>query len=112
MNRLRYKKWEAEWTSSKGGARPVEIWMQQRIHNMELDLTDADDSDTLLLSNPPSMTCQHYAKMTVYGNHWRFVDDFSRAVTTYDSGVACLEANEQSAGLGKNYVAELTDIFC
>ncbi|KAG0592607.1 hypothetical protein KC19_1G266500 [Ceratodon purpureus] len=85
--------------------------MKGTIHSMQLDLSDSNDSDLLLLSNSPSLSCKRYARMTAYGNHWRVEDDYARSFTNYDSGVACLEANEQSAGTGKDYVGVLTDIF-
>ena len=86
--------------------------MRHRIHSLDLDLADPNESDTLLLANPPSFSCKRYAKMTAYGNHWRVDNEVSRTVmTNYDSGVACFEANEHSAGSGKDYVGELQDIL-
>lgn len=100
-----------DWDSSGGAVGPGEIWMKRTVHSMHLDMSDPDDSDTVLLSNPPSMICKRYAKMKAYGNHWRVDDEYSRSLATYDSGVACLEANEQSAGSGKDYVEILEDIL-
>lgn len=78
---------------------------------MDMNMSDPDDSDTVLLANPPLMVCKRYAKMTAYGNHWRVDDDYSRALHTFDSGVACMEANEQSSGTGNDYVGILQDIL-
>lgn len=89
----------------------MEVWLQRTIHSLNLDMTDTEDADTVLLSNPFSMSCRRYAKMTAYGNHWRVDDEYGRSCKTFDCGVACLEANEQSSGTGKNYVGILQDIF-
>ena len=95
----------------RGPATPVEIWMQQTIHSKTLDMTDPNESDTVLLSNPPSLTCKRYAKMTAYGNHWRVDDETTRSMGNFDSGVACLESTGLSAGSGKDYVGILQDIL-
>lgn len=85
--------------------------MKKTVHSMALDMNDPNESDTVLLSNPPSLTCKRYARMTAYGNHWRVEDEYSRSMTTFDSGVACFEANENSGGTGKDYVGILQDII-
>ena len=103
--------WESAWISTGGGVGPVETWMKKTVHAMDMNMMDPDQSNTVLLSSPPSMVCKRYAKMQAYGNHWRVDDDISRRMDTFDSGVACLEANEQSAGTGKDYVGVLKDIF-
>ena len=105
------REWETLWESSGGAVGPVELWMKRTVHDMELDMTDPNDEDLVLLSTPPSMVCKRYAKMTAYGNHWRVNNDSNRSCDTFDSGVACLEANEQSAGSGNDYVGILEDIL-
>ena len=74
-------------------------------------MADPDEADTVLLSNPPSLTCKRYAKMKAYGNHWRVNDEVGSSMNTFDCGVACLEANEQSASTGLDYVGVLEDIL-
>lgn len=101
--------WEA---GSEGHARePVEIWMKRHVHSLNLDMTDPNEADTVLLSNGPTLKCLKYAKMKAYGNHWRVENEVGRSMTSYDCGVACFEANEQSYGSGKDYVGLLEDIF-
>ena len=85
--------------------------MKQAVHQMDLNMSDPDDFDLVLLSSPPQMTCKRYLKMRAYGNHWRVEDEASRSENTFDSGVACFEANEMSTGSGKDYVGVLQDIF-
>lgn len=85
--------------------------MQQKIHSIDLDMTDPNESDLVLLSNPPTLTCRKYVKMRAYGNHLRVDDDTGRSMKYYDCGVACFEANEQSAGTRKDYVGILQDIL-
>ena len=89
----------------------AENWIRQRIHSDNLDLTDPDQHDTLLLSNTPSLSCKRYSRMKAYGNHWRTDDDIYKSMGTFDSGVACFEANPQSMGAGKDYVGILQDIL-
>lgn len=108
---VRTSEWETEFESSGGGVGPVEIWLKRRIHSEELDMADPNESDTLLLSNPPSMKCKRYAKMKAYGNHWRVDDDYHRSLNTFDCGVACFEVNEHSCGSCKDYVGILEDIY-
>ena len=90
---------------------PLEDWMKQTVHSMHLDMDDPNEADTLLLSNPPSLTCRRYARMTAYGNHWRVDDVNSRSMPNFDSGVACFESNKEPLGTGKDYVGELQDIL-
>ena len=90
---------------------PLEIWMKQTIHAMNLDMADPNEFDTVLLSNPPSLSCKRYAKMSAYGNHWRVDDEATRSMANFDSGVACFESGDISAGSGKDYVGVLQDIL-
>lgn len=74
-------------------------------------MSDPNEHDTVLLSNPPSMTCKRYKKMKAYGNHWRVNDETGQSMGNFDSGVACFETNEYSSGAGKDYVGLLEDIL-
>ena len=103
--------WEAEFESSGGAIGPIELWLKNRVHSADLDMSDPNESDTVLLSNPPSLRCKRYARMKAYGNHWRVDDDYSRSLHTVDYGVACFEVNEQSMGSGKDYLGLLEDIL-
>ena len=105
------REWEILRGQSGSTVEPLATWMTRRVHSLELDMSDYNEADLVLLSNPPTLTCKRFAKMKAYGNHWRVEDDVSRTFNTYDSGVACFEANEHSAGSGKDYVGVLQDIF-
>ena len=105
------REWELELETNRSSLEPVEVWMRNHIHSMVLDMSDPNEADTVLISNPPSLKCRRYNKMTAYGNHWRIDNDTNRSMTNYDSGVACFEANEQSSGSGKDYVGILQDIL-
>lgn len=95
-----------------GGNVPVlERWLQRRIHDSDLDMLDPNEHDTVLLSNPPSLTCKRYKKMKAYGNHWRVNDEIGQSMGTFDCGVACFETNDYSSGSGKDYVGTLEDIL-
>ena len=85
--------------------------MQRKVHSLNLDLTDPNESNLLHLSNPPLLTCKRYAKMKAYGNHWRVEDEVTSSWTNYDCGVACFEANDQVQRTGKDYVGILQDIL-
>ena len=103
--------WKLQFENSGRQLEPADIWIKKRIHSVNLDMSDPNEADTVLLSNPPTLSCKRYAKMSAYGNHWRVDDDINRSWNTFDSGVACFEANEQSAGTGKDYVGILQDIL-
>lgn len=103
--------WEVEYERTGGTVENVEVWLRRNVHSMPLDINDPNESDTVLLSNPPSLSCKRYARMRAYGNHWRVEDDISKGMDSFDSGVACFEANEQSSGSGKDYVGILQDIL-
>lgn len=45
--------WEAAWDSSGGAVGPIEIWMKRTVHSLQLDMSDPDDADIVLLSKPP-----------------------------------------------------------
>lgn len=90
---------------------PLDTWMKRKIHSKEIDLSDPDDHDTLLLSNSPSLVCRRYARMKAYGNHWRVQDEVGSSNNNFDSGVACFESNDYSTGAGKDYVGLLEDIL-
>ena len=105
------REWEHEFESTGGAAGPVELWLKRKVHSADLDMTDPNEADTVLLSNPPSLKCKRYARMTAYGNHWRVDDEYSRSMFTYDCGVACFEVNEHSMGSGKDFVGVLEDII-
>ena len=74
-------------------------------------MSDPDDHDTVLISNLPSLTCKRHARMTAYGNHSRVESEYNASLGCYDSGVACFEANQHSAGSGIDYDGILQDIF-
>ena len=81
--------------------------MKQKVHSEMKDMLDPDDHHTLLILNSPSLTCKRYSSMKAYGNHWRVEDESNISYELYDSGVACFEANNHSAGSGEDYVGIL-----
>ena len=114
MTLLWYKmrsQWELERERAVGPVAPLEVWMKQRIHAMDLDMADPNESDIVFLSNPPSLSCKRYARMSAYGNHWRVNNEASRSMPNFDSGVECFESSDMTAGSGKDYVGVLQDIL-
>lgn len=85
--------------------------MKRQIHLEDLDMADPNESNTVLLSNPPSLKCKKYSCIKAHGNHWRVEDNYSRSLLTYDSGVACFKVNEHSNGSGQDYIGVLEDII-
>ena len=106
-----YREWEEACESAGNTLLPVEEWMRRRIHSLSLDLSDPNEADLLLLSNPPLLTCKRHSKMKAYGNHWRVEDEVTNSWTNYDCGVACFEATDDVVRSGVDYVGILQDIL-
>ena len=77
---LFYSEWEDLRRRSGRNVPVLERWLQRRIHDSDLDMLDSNEHDTVLLSNPPSLTCKRYKKMKAYGNHWRVNDEIGQSM--------------------------------
>ena len=89
----------------------METRIKRTIYSKHLDMSDLNDSDSIVLSNLLAMTCKRYSRMKAYENHWRVDYDSNRCMATYDKGVACLEANKQFTRSCKDYIRVLEDIL-
>jgi hypothetical protein len=80
-----------EWNSRRqqdASTLAFKKWVPEYGLNSNLDMTNAEDVDCLLLWTKPSQKAARYTKMVSFRNHWRIDDGDARRFQTYNSGVA------------------------
>jgi hypothetical protein len=92
---------------------PLAEWIQRKVRELEMDLSNSEDMDRLMLSRKPSQKATRYTRVTSFGNHFRVEDDTTDRMVSYNSGVA--STFELPGGiandLSMNYVGILKDVL-
>jgi hypothetical protein len=90
-----------------------EEWVKRAINNENIDITNQDDMDSLLLCTKPSLKAIHYTKMKAFANHFRVNDAASNHMQIYDSGVASMfeVPTEDARDVSVHYAGVLKDIL-
>lgn len=90
-----------------------EEWVTMHSISAEIDVSNAEDVDRMLLCRRPSQRALRYARLKAFGNHNRVDDESTAAMLTYDSGIASVfqvpaaDANDVAV----HYVGVLKDIL-
>jgi hypothetical protein len=83
------RKWDLEQTS-KPNTPPFANWIKGVIHRKELDLSNLNDLDAMLLCNKPSQVALRYTRLKAYGNHFSMDDAKNKFLQTYDNAIASI----------------------
>jgi hypothetical protein len=88
-------------------------WVRDDAAHADLDTSNPDDLDRLMLSMKPSQRAVRYTQMKAFGNHFRVEDNSSCCLQTYDSGVASMfqVPSADATDVSVNYVGVLKDIL-
>jgi len=80
---------------------------------VDIDVTNTEDVDQLLLCKRPFQQAVRYARMKAFGNHYKVEDEASVAMLTYDSGIASVfqVPTADAMDVAVNYVGVLKDIL-
>jgi hypothetical protein len=92
---------------------PFEEWIRSNAVHSNLDASNHNDMDRLMLSTKSSQRALRYTQMKAFGNHFRIEDDSSTRMQTYDSGVVFVfkVPSADATDVSVNYVGVLKDIL-
>ena len=90
-----------------------EDWIKGALGPHNIDVTNPDDMDALLMCTKPSQKAIRYMRMKAFGNHFHVEDDTSTRLLTYDCGVASVfqVRADDARDVTVNYVGVVKDIL-
>jgi hypothetical protein len=98
---------------SNPNTAPFQDWVQELPETENLDVSNSEEFDKLLLCQKPSQRAIWYCRMKAFGNHFRVEDEASACMQTYDSGVASVfeVPTIHATDVSVNYVGVVKDIL-
>jgi hypothetical protein len=92
---------------------PFQDWVRKLLETENLDVSNSEEFDKLLLCQKPSQRAIRYYRMKAFGNHFRVEDEASARMQTYDSGVASVfeVPTIHATNVFVNYVGVVKDIL-
>jgi hypothetical protein len=106
------RKWEGVCESNPSTA-PFQDWVRELPETENLDASNSEEFDKILLCQKPSQRAIRYCRMKAFGNHFRVEDEASTRMQTYDSGVASVfeVPTIHATDVSVNYVGVVKDIL-
>ena len=91
----------------------MSCWIERRLQNADVDLSNPTDMDQFLLSNKPAQRGTRYRRVLAFGNHFHVEDEHTIHLLSYNSGVASIFQQQSENGEESivNYVGVLRDIL-
>ena len=91
----------------------MSCWIERRLQNADMDLSNPIDMDRFLLSKKPAQRGTRYRRVLAFGNHFRVEDEHTTHLLSYNSGVASIfqQQSENGEESAVNYVGVLRDIL-
>jgi hypothetical protein len=98
---------------SNPNTAPFQDWVRELPETENLDVSNSEEFDKLLLCQKPSQRAIWYCRMKAFGNHFRVEDEASACMQTYDSGVASVfeVPTIHATDVSVNYVGVVKDIM-
>jgi hypothetical protein len=106
------RRWE-EVCELNPNTAPFQDWVRKLPETENLDASNSEEFDKILLCQKPSQRAIRYCRMKAFGNHFRVEDEASARTQTYDIGVASIfeVPTIHATNVSINYVGVVKDIL-